>query len=105
MADLLRAQNCWKKYGASEDAVLRGASLVLNSGDSVAMLGASGSGKSTLLHCLGLLDHLDQGELSFKGESLGEFSSKRSADFRLRNMGFIFQFHHLILLFFLVYQL
>jgi ABC-type lipoprotein export system ATPase subunit len=81
----------------SRDAsVLRGVDLSLERGDCVALLGASGSGKSTLLNCLGLLDLPDSGEIRLLGKSTKTFSDNQRAAARLQNIGFVFQFHHLI---------
>jgi len=93
---LIEAKALVKRYEQSDDAVLRGASLSLNSGDCVALLGASGSGKSTFLHCMALLDKQDSGQIVFEGKSLLGLSSSQKASLRLHKMGFIFQFHHLV---------
>ncbi len=98
-APLLRAENLFKAYkeakgGASE--VLRGAQFSLYPGESASLVGVSGSGKSTLLYCLGLLENLDSGTLFFKGKAVNGLSAQKKAEFRLKNLGFIFQFHHLI---------
>ena len=72
MSDLLRADDLHKSYhdGQRELSVLRGASLAVGRGESVAVVGASGSGKSTLLRLLGGLDRPDKGEIYFEGQPI-----------------------------------
>jgi lipoprotein-releasing system ATP-binding protein len=76
--------------------VLRGASLKVHTGEFVAIMGASGSGKSTLLHILGALDLPDKGDVTFDG--VGVFTQSSTARNRMRNqnVGFVFQFYHLL---------
>jgi len=62
----------------------------------VALTGASGAGKTTLLQVLGTLDVPDTGKVLFRDTNLADLSRKAAGDFRLRNMGFVFQFHHLV---------
>jgi lipoprotein-releasing system ATP-binding protein len=76
--------------------VLTGCELSLEPGRSLAILGSSGSGKSTLLHILGTLDRPDGGELSYGGRDLLGMGSRQLAEFRGRELGFVFQFHHLL---------
>jgi len=76
--------------------VLQGANLELPSGACAALLGSSGSGKSTLLHCLALLDRADEGTLMYDGVDVSALKERDAARFRLENLGFVFQFHHLI---------
>jgi lipoprotein-releasing system ATP-binding protein len=91
------AQDLTKTYRSETDEpVLRGVSCVIETGARVALLGASGSGKSTLLNCLGLLDRPDTGSLRLLGQDPAGLDENERATFRLRNMGFVFQFHHLI---------
>lgn len=82
--------------GATELQVLAGVSLNIARGASVALLGASGSGKSTLLNCIGLLDQADGGEIILAGENVTQLSHAQRAKVRLKKIGFVFQFHHLI---------
>lgn len=77
--------------------VLRGISLSVGAGERVAILGRSGSGKSTLLHILGTLDSPTSGSVSFQGVDVWSWSEKRLAEFRNRDLGFVFQFHYLML--------
>jgi len=76
--------------------VLRGIDLVIDRGQILAIVGPSGAGKSTLLHCMGTLDLPTSGRLIFGGEELTNMRSSRLAAVRNRDIGFVFQFHHLL---------
>ncbi|HRG32723.1 MAG: ABC transporter ATP-binding protein [Saprospiraceae bacterium] len=76
--------------------VLKGVNLEIKEGELVSIVGSSGAGKSTLLHIIGTLDRPDSGNLVLNGLSTSNWSEKELADFRNRNIGFIFQFHHLL---------
>jgi len=76
--------------------ILQGINFDLNSGETVAIVGASGIGKSTLLHILGALDRPDSGTLLYQGEDVFLFDRSRTAKFRNSSIGFVFQFHHLL---------
>jgi lipoprotein-releasing system ATP-binding protein len=76
--------------------VLRGLDLTLEQGEMVAIVGASGVGKSTLLHVLGGLDSIDQGTIRIGDAALGRLSDAELVAFRNTNVGFVFQFHHLL---------
>ena len=95
---LLTAEGVHKSYqmGGSTLRVLRGAYVEVHAGEFLAIMGSSGSGKSTLLHILGALDLPDSGQVTFDGRSI--FGLPRRARERLRNreVGFIFQFYHLL---------
>lgn len=91
---LLSAKNISKRYGSLP--VLKGVNFSIHEGEVVSIVGSSGAGKSTLLHILGTLDTPDEGEIFFRGENLKSFSGKQLAAFRNKNIGFIFQFHHLL---------
>jgi len=91
---MLTAAGIHKTYGQLE--VLRGVGLSIKQGEIVSIVGPSGSGKSTLLHILGTLDRADNGQISIDGKNLGELNARALAAFRNRNIGFVFQFHHLL---------
>ena len=81
---------------ATQIRVLDSVSFALNPGDMVSVVGASGAGKSTLLHILGTLDQPDSGEVFFEGQSLSSATDHEMSEFRNREIGFVFQFHHLL---------
>jgi lipoprotein-releasing system ATP-binding protein len=97
---VLEGQDLHKTYrmGDVDVPVLKGASITVNAGEWVAILGSSGSGKSTLLHLLGDLDRPDEdcGSINFQGVSLGTFSQGRRNAYRNLDVGFVFQFYHLL---------
>jgi len=91
---MIEAKNIFKSYGNVN--VLKGVDIEIGTGELVSIVGKSGAGKSTLLHILGTLDSADEGELKILGEQINNFSPKELARFRNKNIGFIFQFHHLL---------
>jgi lipoprotein-releasing system ATP-binding protein len=95
---LMQATNLCKAFNNSgaRIEILKGATLELDQGSSVAVVGASGIGKSTLLHILGTLDRPDNGTLLFKGDNILQYDDDRLARFRNESIGFVFQFHHLL---------
>ncbi len=95
---MIALRNLTKEYvdGPRVVRVLRGLDLEIGSGERVAIVGESGVGKSTLLHILGTLDRPTGGEVWFDGENLTSKSDRDLAQFRNREIGFIFQFHHLL---------
>lgn len=95
---LLRAQGIHKTYdkGPAQVRVLRGASLEAMRGEFLVVMGSSGSGKSTLLHVLGALDSPDQGEVFFRGRNIFEMSLRQRGQYRNKEIGFVFQFYHLL---------
>jgi len=76
--------------------VLDKLSLNVREGDSIAIMGPSGSGKTTLMNIIGLLDKPDNGEILFRGAEIANFSDDESANYRNRNIGFVFQDHLLL---------
>jgi len=96
---LIRAVRLSKIYGDGDRRrveVLRDLDLTVAPGEKVVIIGQSGVGKSTLLHVLGALDRPTAGEVDFDGQSLTAMSERDVAAFRNREIGFIFQFHHLL---------
>lgn len=95
---LLRAEKIVKSYqqGAGELPILKGISLDIYSGEALSIQGASGAGKSTLLHILGTLDRPQSGRLFFEDKDLLALDDEKLSKFRNQEMGFVFQFHHLI---------
>ncbi|WP_298282990.1 ABC transporter ATP-binding protein [Acidocella sp.] len=99
MNDLvLRLQAITRTYqsDAAPLTVLNGASLDLQRGEIVALVAPSGSGKSTLLHSAGLLERPDGGEVFIEGQPAGSLSDDARTKLRLKNIGFVYQFHHLL---------
>ncbi|QLB16815.1 lipoprotein releasing system, ATP-binding protein [Mannheimia varigena] len=98
MTELLRCENISKFYeeGEQQVQVLKEVSFSMNAGELVAIVGSSGSGKSTLLHTLGGLDQPTSGEVWVRGQSLQQLSSDKLALLRNQNLGFVYQFHHLM---------
>ncbi len=76
--------------------VLKGINLKIFKEEIAAIVGKSGAGKSTLLHILGTLDKPDSGKIIFEGKDIFEMREKQISEFRSRQIGFIFQFHHLL---------
>lgn len=95
---ILKANHIVRTYteGKIATPVLKDACLEIKAGAMTAIIGRSGSGKSTLLHILGTLDTPDSGELLFKGQDLLKLKEAEKALFRARNLGFVYQFHHLL---------
>ena len=84
------------EVGLQRLQVLRGLELNVAHGEMVAVVGASGVGKSTLLHVLGGLDRADEGQIRVADTDLRALSDNELVQFRNRNVGFVFQFHHLL---------
>lgn len=98
MNELIRAEGISKEYGSLGRplVVLRDLSLTVSAGETLAIVGQSGVGKSTLLHLLGALDQPSTGRIWFDGNLLSSLDEPALARFRNREIGFVFQFHHLL---------
>ncbi len=98
MNELIRVENLHKLYydGSRELLVLKDINLVVQAGEIISVVGTSGVGKSTLLNILGTLDHPTEGRVLYLGQDIFTLNDKELALFRSREIGFIFQFHHLL---------
>jgi lipoprotein-releasing system ATP-binding protein len=96
---VVSAEHLFKSFqdGESKVEILNDLSFQLEASTTLAIVGSSGSGKSTLLHILGTLDKPDSGIISIKNADTTELSRKQQANFRNKNIGFIYQFHHLLM--------
>jgi ABC-type lipoprotein export system ATPase subunit len=97
---LLSLEHVHKGFGNPNDAsyrsVLKNLSLQVTEGERIAILGPSGSGKTTLLNLVGGLDSPDEGSVKFRGEEITGYSKRAIDLYRNREVGFVFQFHHLL---------
>lgn len=97
---LLQLNSISKGYGEANThsfrPVLKELSLEIAKGEKIAIIGPSGSGKTTLLNMIGALDVPDSGEVIFNGKNITSYSQNELASFRNKNLGFIFQLHHLM---------
>jgi lipoprotein-releasing system ATP-binding protein len=91
---MLEATQIKKDYGSLQ--VLKGVDLSIKKGEIVSIVSSSGAGKSTLLHILGTLDIATAGQVLLNGERIDKLKGNALAKFRNKNIGFIFQFHHLL---------
>ena len=91
---MITCSNIKKQYDGLQ--VLKGVSLTIEKGELVCIVGPSGAGKSTLLHILGTLDTPDEGDLLLNGKKINGLNSNQLAEIRNKNLGFVFQFHHLL---------
>ena len=91
---MLTARNIHKSFASLQ--VLKGVDIDIAAGEIVSIVGPSGSGKSTLLHILGTLDTPDSGSITIDNTLLQTLNSRQLAAFRNKNIGFVFQFHHLL---------
>ena len=91
---MIKAQNIKKSFGSLE--VLKGINLEIPKGKIHSIVGASGAGKTTLLQILGTLSKPDSGDIFFNDKNISSFSEKEIATFRNQEIGFVFQFHHLL---------
>ena len=91
---MIKVSNIHKSFGELE--VLRGVSLEVKEREIVSIVGVSGAGKTTLLQIMGTLLPADAGEVEIAGTKIFDLSEKRTAEFRNRHIGFVFQFHNLL---------
>jgi len=91
---MLKARGIKKAYGNLP--ILKGVDFEVTKGEIVSIIGASGAGKSTLLHILGTLDQPDEGQVELNGTRVNQLSGELLSIFRNQNIGFVFQFHHLL---------
>ncbi len=97
---ILQAQNIAKSFKDDSESgrldILTDVNLQIGKSEIIAIIGSSGCGKSTLLHILGGLDRPNSGTVNWNGQSIYDLKSDNLADLRNRNVGFVFQFHHLL---------
>ena len=98
MKELMEVRQIFKTYGngAKQVEVLKGIDLTFFKGERAAIVGASGVGKTTLLHILGTLDRPTSGKVVYEAKDIFALNEKELALFRNREIGFVFQFHHLL---------
>lgn len=97
---VLRAEHIEKSFKDDSESgrleILTDVDLEIGKSEIIAIIGSSGCGKSTLLHILGGLDHPNSGTVEWSGQSIYDLKTDKLADLRNRNVGFVFQFHHLL---------
>ncbi|PJA08017.1 MAG: lipoprotein-releasing system ATP-binding protein LolD [Flavobacteriales bacterium CG_4_10_14_0_2_um_filter_32_8] len=91
---MIRTENIHKSYGNLQ--VLKGVNLQIKKGEIISIVGASGAGKSTLLHIIGTLDKPSEGKIEINNIDTSILNDKELSLFRNKNIGFVFQFHHLL---------
>lgn len=91
---MIEANGIYKSFGNVD--VIKGIDLHIDKGEIVTIVGASGAGKSTLLQIIGTLEKADKGDVIINGQNISKMSQKTLAAFRNKNIGFVFQFHHLL---------
>ena len=96
--NVLEATGLRKTYTTGPQAVTvwENVDLAVKPGESIAIIGASGSGKTSLLNVLGGLDELDAGTVKIAGQDLSQMSEKARTQVRNKDIGFVYQFHHLL---------
>lgn len=95
---VLQLSNVVRSFAEGDRAldVLRGANMAIGAGEMVALVAPSGTGKSTLLHIAGLLERPDSGEVAVGGRACGALSDQERTAMRRLDVGFVYQFHHLL---------
>lgn len=91
---MIIAKNIKKSY--AENEILKGVDLHIKKGELVSIIGSSGAGKTTLLQIIGTLDQPSSGKLTINGKSIEGMKDKQLSNFRNKDIGFVFQFHHLL---------
>ncbi len=91
---MIKANNIHKRYGSVD--VLKGINVSIDKGEVVSIVGASGAGKSTLLQIIGTLEKSDSGTIEIYNTTLNTLNDKALSEFRNQQIGFVFQFHHLL---------
>jgi lipoprotein-releasing system ATP-binding protein len=91
---MLKVQSIKKSYGNLQ--ILKGVNLEVEHGEIVSIVGASGAGKSSLLNIIGTLDKADSGSVFIKNAEVSKLGNRQLSNFRNKEIGFIFQFHHLL---------
>lgn len=91
---MIEAINIYKSFGNVD--VIKGIDIHIDKGEIVTIVGASGAGKSTLLQIIGTLEKADKGDVFINGQNVNKLGQKALAAFRNKNIGFVFQFHHLL---------
>ena len=91
---MIEAKNISKSFGKLQ--VLKGVNVSIKKGEIVSIVGSSGAGKTTLLQILSSLDKADAGSIEINTTLISDLRDKKLAQFRNKNIGFVFQFHHLL---------
>lgn len=91
---MIKAINIHKKFGDLE--VLKGVNLEVKQGEIISIVGSSGAGKTTFLQLLGTLDQANEGQILYDDVDITKLNTNKLAQFRNENIGFVFQFHHLL---------
>lgn len=91
---MIEAKGIYKSFGNVD--VIKGIDIHIDKGEIVTIVGASGAGKSTLLQIIGTLEKADKGDVFINNQNVNALSQKKLAAFRNKNIGFVFQFHHLL---------
>ena len=91
---MIEAKGIYKSFGNVD--VIKGIDIQIDKGEIVTIVGASGAGKTTLLQIIGTLEKADKGDVIINGQNVNKMNQKALAAFRNKNIGFVFQFHHLL---------
>ena len=91
---MIEANGIYKSFGNVD--VIKGIDIQIDNGEIVTIVGASGAGKTTLLQIIGTLEKADKGNVIINGQNVNKMNQRALAAFRNKNIGFVFQFHHLL---------